>query len=218
MATEGTIEVTWYGHAMFGISGGDVTVVADPVPPEVGYRYEPVAADVLLVTHGHYDHTYKTGVKGRPAVIEASGRAAAGGLSFAGYDAFHDESRGRKRGPVVLYSWEQAGLRLAHLGDLGDRPAPEVLSALEGLDVVMMPVGGVFTIDGEEAARLAADLAPAIVLPMHYSTPDCVIDLEPVDEFTRRFKGTVREMGDRPVVISRDSLPQATEAWVLPYK
>lgn len=218
MSSDGAVEVTWYGQAMFTISGGGVTVAIDPVPPEVGYRYHPVDADVVLVTHGHFDHGYLEGVRGDPQVVSTGGPVSAGGLDVVGYPAFHDESEGAQRGPMVLFSWEQAGLKLAHLGDLGDRPADDVMESLAGLDVVMIPVGGVFTIDGKEAALLSAELAPAVVLPMHYGTPDCVIELHPVDDFTRSFAGEVRRVPDRPVVISCGSLPAETEAWVLRYR
>jgi L-ascorbate metabolism protein UlaG (beta-lactamase superfamily) len=86
------------------------------------------------------------------------------------------------------------------------------------LDVAMVPVGGIFTIDAEQAVRLIRDLEARIVLPMHYGTPDCVVPLEPVDEFTRRFKGNVRLVTERPVEVTRDSVPPTTEVWVLPYK
>lgn len=218
MATDDAIDITWYGQAMFTVSGGGVAVAIDPVPPDVGYPYDPVDADILLITHGHFDHNYVDGVKGSPRLISGSGAFAIDGLEVTGYESFHDESRGAARGPVVIYAWEQAGFKLAHFGDLGDRPAADVMKSLEGLDVAMIPVGGIFTIDGEQAARLVRDLSPAIVLPMHFGTPDCTIDLEPVESFTRRFDGTVRQIAERPVSITRESLPSSTEVWVLPYR
>lgn len=218
MAMNEALELTWYGQSMFAVCGGGVTVVVDPVPSEVGYRYDPVAADLVLITHGHFDHNYLAGVSGNPQTISASGSFDVSGLRVSGIDSFHDASRGTERGPIVIYSWEQAGLKLAHFGDLGEEPGPDVMKKFKRLDIAMIPVGGVFTIDGEQAARFARNLAPAVVVPMHYGTRDCSIPLDPVDEFTRRFKGTVREVAERPMIISRGGLPSSTEAWVLPYQ
>lgn len=213
-----TLEVTWYGQAMFSVSSPGLTVVLDPTPPDTGYSYDPVRADIVLITHSHFDHTHLEGVTGRPKVINASGSFDLGSLKVAGYDSFHDAQRGEQRGPNVIYAWEQAGIRLVHFGDLGAPPEPKTLKKLLKPDVAMLPVGGVFTIDAEQAVRFARDLEPAIVFPMHYLTPACTIPLEPVDEFTRRFSGTVREVTARPLELTRDSLPAAAEVWVLPYQ
>jgi len=218
MAADGTLEITWYGQAMIKVSGQGKTVVIDPVPPHVGYHYDPVAADVVLVTHEHFDHNYTDGVTGSPKIITTGGSFEAAGLNIKGIDSFHDPVKGTERGPNVIYTWEQAGFKVAHFGDLGHELEPEAMREVEGLDVAMIPVGGVFTIDGPQAARLALDLAPAVVIPMHYLTPAIEIPLRPLKEFTQSFTGTVREIGDRPVVISRDSLPAATEVWVMPYQ
>lgn len=218
MAQEDTLELTWYGHAMFGVTGGGMTVVVDPVPPEVGYVNDPVAADVVLISHSHFDHGYVDGVTGDPRIITASGTFEHGNLRFTGIESFHDSSSGGERGPNVIFTWEQAGLRLAHLGDLGDVPGPEAMAALRGLDLLMIPVGGVFTINGKRAAELLRGLAPSIAVPMHYRTADCNIPIDPVAEFTARFDGAVREIDERPLKISRGSLPAETEAWLLGYK
>ncbi|MHB8894561.1 MAG: MBL fold metallo-hydrolase [Candidatus Geothermincolia bacterium] len=218
MTMSKSVEVAWYGQAMFSISSPGVTVVLDPTPPETGYSYEPLKADVVLVTHTHYDHNYLDGVTGNPKVINASGTFDLAGLKVQGFDTFHDSRRGAERGPNIVYTWEQSGVRLGHFGDLGHTPSHDVIKKLLRLDVAMIPVGGVFTIDAEQAVRLVHDLEPRIVLPMHFGTVDGVVPVEPVDEFVRRFQGTVHEVAGRPVEIASDSLPTETEVWVLPYK
>jgi L-ascorbate metabolism protein UlaG (beta-lactamase superfamily) len=213
-----SLEMTWYGQAMFSIAGAGVTVVVDPTPPETGYSYDPVGADIVLITHTHFDHNFLGGVAGSPKVINASGRFQLGGLEVRGIDTFHDAAGGSERGNNIIYTWEQAGLRVAHFGDLGHMLKPDITKKLLRLDIAMVPVGGVFTIDAEQAARLVRDLEPSIVLPMHYGTDDGKVPVEPVDEFTRWFKGNVRTVGERSVVVTSSDLPPATEAWVLPYK
>lgn len=213
-----TLEITWYGHSMFAVSGGGLAVVVDPVPPEVGYRYEPVSADIVLVTHGHFDHSYLAGVTGDPGVIDDSGPHKIGGVDVTGIASFHDPRRGEERGGNVIYTWEQAGFRLAHFGDLGDVPGAGDLDSLHGLHLAMIPVGGVYTIDGGQAALLAADISPGVVIPMHFATPDCVIPLDPIDSFSSSFDGPVREIIERPLSITIGEIPPATEAWILPYR
>jgi L-ascorbate metabolism protein UlaG (beta-lactamase superfamily) len=93
-----------------------------------------------------------------------------------------------------------------------------MLSVLSGLDIAMIPVGGVFTIDGAQAARLVEELAPLVAIPMHYKTPVLAIPLQEIEEFTGSFSGPVRQVAERPLAISRDALPSATEVWVLPYQ
>ncbi len=217
MALDPGIELTWYGHSMFVISGDGTAVAVDPVPPEVGYRYDPVNADVALMTHQHFDHVFLAGIKGSPNAISAAGTFEVGTLTIEGIAAYHDAQQGRQRGANVIFTLDQGGIRLAHFGDLGDLPGPPVMKRLTGIDVAMVPVGGVFTITGEQAARLAQDLAPKVVLPMHYATPDCSIKLDGVDVFTGRFPGEVRNVPDRPLTIFSDILPVKTEAWIVPY-
>ncbi|MBK5092489.1 MAG: MBL fold metallo-hydrolase [Actinobacteria bacterium] len=218
MADNQALEIAWYGQAMFTVSGGGITVACDPVPPEVGYTYGPVDADAVLISHEHFDHGYLAGIKGSPTVIKKTGGSRLDGIEVTGIATFHDAKGGKERGPDIIFTWEQAGFRIAHFGDLGVLPGAEMLSSLSGLDVVMLPVGGVFTIDGGQAARLAKDLAPAIAIPMHYKTPACSIPIKGAGEFTGGFSGPVREVAERPVVITRDTLPSATEVWVLPYQ
>jgi L-ascorbate metabolism protein UlaG (beta-lactamase superfamily) len=218
MAENQVLEITWYGQSMFTVSGGGITVACDPVPPEVGYTYEPVQADVVLMSHDHFDHSYMSGVKGSPKVVKKTGSTRLDGIEVKGIGTFHDAKGGKERGPNVIFTWEQAGLKVAHFGDLGVVPGPEALSALSGLAVAMIPVGGVFTIDGEQAARFVEKLAPAVAIPMHYKTPVCAIPIQEVGAFTGSFSGPVREVSERPVVITSNALPTATEVWVLSYR
>lgn len=217
MAPEQAVEVTWYGQSMFRISGGGTTLVCDPVGPSAGYRFEPLGADIVLVSHDHADHNYVEGITGSPEVLQTTGSHSLGGLEITGIPGFHDRKHGTERGPNIMFTWEQAGIKMAHLGDIGEVPGPEVLTGFEGLDILMIPVGGVYTIDGDEAAGLVQALSPSIVFPMHYLTPDVVFPLEPLDSFTANFPGAIREIIARPVEVSDGPFPSRTEIWVLPY-
>lgn len=213
-----SVEIAWYGQAMFRVSSKEATVVIDPTPPETGYVYDAVKTDIVLITHTHFDHYYLDGLEGSLKVISASGKFELGGIKAMGFDTWHDDKGGQERGSNIVYVWEQAGMKLGHLGDLGHPPAHDLVKRLLKLDILMVPVGGVFTIDAEQAARLIRDLEPRIVLPMHYGTPDGTVAVRPLDEFARAYKGPIREVAERPVEIARDSVPSSTEVWVLPYK
>jgi len=211
------LEITWFGQAMFLISGGGLKIVCDPTSPQTGYKYNPVAADLVLISHDHFDHNYTKGIAGNPQIIDSSGTHSFESIQIEGISSFHDTKGGRERGPNIIYHWNQAGYDVAHLGDLGEHPSPEVVKKIEGLDVVMMPVGGVFTIDAGQAAKLASELSPKILIPMHYSTPSCTIPLEKIDEFIERAPFPVKRIEKRPVSITREAMPETSEIWVLPY-
>ncbi len=217
MAPGDALQITWYGQSMFRISGGGVTLVCDPVGPSSGYRFEPMPADIVLVTHDHADHNYIEGITGSPDVMKSAGSHSVGGLEITGIPGFHDKKHGAERGPDIMFTWKQAGIRVVHLGDLGEIPGTEVLEGLKDPDILMIPVGGVYTIDGDEAAGLVKALSPAIVFPMHYLTPDVVFPLEPLDKFVSHFPGAIRRMTGNSVEVSGSPLPSHTEIWVLSY-
>ncbi len=218
MVPSDALQVTWYGQSMFRISGGGVTLICDPVGPSSGYRFEPMPADIVLVTHDHADHNYVEGITGSPDVIKNAGSHSVGGLEITGIPGFHDKKHGAERGPDIMFTWELEEYRMAHLGDLGEVPGPDILKGLKELDILMVPVGGVYTIDGDEAAGLVKALSPAIVFPMHYLTPDVVFPLEPLDKFVNHFPGAIRRMTGNSVEVLGYPLPSGTEIWVLSYQ
>lgn len=107
------------------------------------------------------------------------------GFSICGYPAFHDEVQGAKRGPNTIFSIEADGQRFVHCGDLGHVPDDATIEALKGADVLMIPVGGIFTVDGKTAWAITKRIAPKVVVPMHYAVPNLRFKLEPVDNFLR---------------------------------
>ncbi|MDD5749132.1 MAG: MBL fold metallo-hydrolase [Actinomycetota bacterium] len=212
------MEITWFGQSMFSLEGGGITVVVDPVSPETGYDAGVVEADVVLLTHEHFDHSYTKAVSGSRKIIKNPGKQEFEGTSFTGIKTFHDPSGGKLRGPNIVYTWKQAGLSIAHLGDLGEMVVEKLKESIKGVDIMMIPVGGVFTIDGKQASTLLRELSPRVAIPMHYKTPACNIGLEKIDGFLNSFSGTSREIKERSVSVSRENLPESTEVWVLSYR
>lgn len=177
--------ITWYGQACFKIQSGDVTVIMDPFSKEIGLTPPSGQADVVLVTHEHFDHNNIEAVKGEYFLVNSPGEYEIRGVKARGISSFHDNEGGTKRGLNTLYLIELEGIRLLHLGDLGQELLDDYqLGEIGEVHVLMVPVGGFFTIDGKAAAGIVNQIEPKIVIPMHYKVPKLTIkELTGVDEF-----------------------------------
>lgn len=181
---------TCIGHAKFLIElENGLRIVTDPYDNTCGYPVTPVPADVVLVSHGHHDHNAVETIPGKPRVISEKGTYDLGdGVSLAAVEACHDDVNGAKRGKTLLFALRAEGLNVLHLGDLGHLPTAEQCAALGDADVLMVPVGGFYTIDAVGAKETAARLHARIVLPMHYRTrANADWPIAPVEEFTRLY-------------------------------
>ena len=160
------------GHAEFYLmTESGYRIVTDPYDESCGYPVEKIAADAVLVSHHHHDHDAVENVTGHPQIIDGAGTyTLAGDVKVTALDAFHDDAQGLKRGKTLLFLIETEGLKVAHLGDLGDSLTAEQSRALKNVDLLMIPVGGFFTIDAKKARDIAESLAAKIILPMHYKT------------------------------------------------
>jgi L-ascorbate metabolism protein UlaG (beta-lactamase superfamily) len=200
------MRVRWFGQSAFRLEGRDGTVVIDPFgrPPEavaargIRFAYPPVegvSADLVLVTHEHFDHNGVEGIDGDPAIVRRAGTHETPLGTVVGVASEHDPEAGIRRGPNAIYRFALDGLTIAHLGDFG-QPAlrPEQAAALQGVDVLFVPVGGGPTLDGPQAAAVVAELDPRVVVPMHYRTPLADF-LGPVEPFLEAVDGEVVEIG-----------------------
>lgn len=164
--------LTHIGHAEFRIeTEGGVRIVTDPFDASCGYPLKQIEADVALISHQHHDHNAVENLTGDPAMIDREGSyEPRPGVRVTAIQGFHDEVQGAKRGTTLLFLIKTEGLRVVHLGDLGDRLNPEQEEILQSPDILMIPVGGFYTIDGDQAAETAERLHARIILPMHYKT------------------------------------------------
>ena len=156
------MKLTWYGHSCFLLETAEGSVVFDPYAPGSvpGVELPPeLEADAVLCSHGHRDHGYAAGVK-------LSGREP--GFRVKKLDCWHDEKQGALRGKNTIYVVEAEGRRIAHLGDLGHELSPAQLTALGRVDLLLIPVGGHYTIDAKTADRVARKIGAALTVPMHY--------------------------------------------------
>lgn len=215
------MRVEWFGQAAFRLSHGELTVMVDPFGDLTAltargrrWEYPPIApapADLLLVTHEHLDHTGVEVVTGEPHVVRSTaGRFAQTPVGeVVAIASEHDATAGTERGPNTLFAFALGGLRVAHLGDLGQRALrPEQLAALGQVDLLFAPVGGGPTIGAEQAWEIAAQLGAQIVVPMHYRT-ERIDFLEPVDDFAARAPRVERLAGSS---FDTDALPDGEGA------
>ena len=178
------MKYAWLGHATFLITndaGG--RLVTDPADERSIPKLPEVSADVVTVSHRHHDHCAVERIGGGPVVKESPGPETIAGFSIRGFSTFHDEVKGAKRGSNTVFLIEADGQRFVHCGDLGHMPDEKTIAAIRGCDVLLLPVGGVYTVDGKAAWEIAKRVAPKTVVPMHYQTPDLGFALEPVDRF-----------------------------------
>ncbi len=214
------MKIKWLGHAAFLFTAADGTkVLTDPYVPgaydgAVGYGKIQETVDVVTVSHSHPDHSGAGGLPGSPLVISEPGERSVKGIKVFGLATFHDRSQGKERGKNIVFVYEVDGLRLVHLGDLGHIPDRATVQALGQVDVLLVPVGGVFTIDAREAQEVVRLLKPRVVIPMHYKTQRLGFQIAGVDEFLKLCP-EVRRIGSSEVEVLPATLPTGTETWVL---
>ncbi|MCD6136840.1 MBL fold metallo-hydrolase [Candidatus Bipolaricaulota bacterium] len=213
------MKITWIGHSCFLIEGRDVRVITDPYDEHIPYKAPSFPADVITVSHEHFDHNAVGRVLDSPQIVRGPGKHMAHGIEFNGMATFHDEEQGKKRGENTVFTFTIDGVTLAHFGDLGHVLNAEQLAQLKDVEVALIPVGGYFTIDANQAAQIVAKLpAIKVVIPMHYKTdilgPDFPID--PVEKFTSQMQNTV-EIGSAEVTLTASTLPAHPEVWILNY-
>ena len=166
------MEITALGLSSFKLRGKQATVVTDPYDSKaVGLKFpKNVEADVITVSHDHPDHNEISAVVGKPFVISGPGEYEIKGIMVIGVATFHDETQGADRGKNTIYRIEIDGVKVGHLGDLGHVLSSAQVDGLNGVDVLFVPVGGVYSLDPVKAAQVISDLDPRIVIPMHYNT------------------------------------------------
>jgi len=213
------MKVKWVGHACFLLtSEAGVRILTDPYTPGafgLGYRPPAETADIVTVSHDHADHNNTAAVKGKPEVVRGAGVHQAKGVEIKGVSTSHDETSGSQRGPNVVFCFTLDGVRVCHLGDLGHDLAAGLLAEIGPVDVLMIPVGGTFTIDANAASRVADRIAPKVVIPMHFQNERCCdFPVAAVDDF-RKKRQRVRMVDGSEVEIKKENLPAETETVVL---
>lgn len=209
-----SVNITFYGHALFVITTGEGKKIGtDPYNEQIRDPLPDISADIVTSSHDHYDHANTSLFKGDPEVINTPGETVIENIRFLGIPSFHDEAEGSLRGKNIIYIIETDGIKIAHLGDLGHIPDDKQSKDLQGIDILMIPVGGVYTINAAQALDIINDLKPKVAIPIHYKSVDTRLNVDEVSSFTRR-TDSFKEVGHSINIIEKD-LPKDTEIWVM---
>ncbi len=207
------MRISFLGHACFLITSSDGTrIITDPYDTSVGYAPIGESADIVTVSHEHFDHNAVKQVGGNPVVVRSSQTVK--GISFQAIPTFHDDSRGSKRGRNTVFLFEVDGMKICHLGDLGHVPT-EQFPQLSGVNILLIPVGGYYTIGPREATQIVEALKPNIVCPMHYKTSKIDFPIAGVEEFLQG-KENVERMEELEVF--KETLPSPVKIIVLQHR
>lgn len=201
------MQITRLGHSCFKIQKNGTTIIIDPFDDGTGIKMPKISADVVLSTHNHHDHANFSAIRGNAFEIKTPGEYEIKDIFIYGIKSFHDESEGKERGENLIFLLEIEGVRLVHFGDFGQKElTQEQLRKLQGIDILLIPVGGIYTINAKVAAEIISAIEPAIVIPMHYKEPGIKINLEPLDKFKKEM-GNKIEVMDK-LKIKKKELPK----------
>lgn len=203
--------ITWLGHSCFKlqdkIGSEGVTLITDPFDKSIGLKPPHNEAQIVTISHSHYDHNNSDSIRGNPFIIDEAGEYEVKGVFIEGIDSSHGLKEGKEAVKNIIYRIEMEEISITHLGDLGQAVLDnKQLEKIEGTDILLIPVGGIYTIDAAKAVEIVSQIEPRIVIPMHYKIPGLNIKLDGVERF-------IKELGIKPteeekLKISKKDLPQ----------
>jgi len=209
------MKIKWLGHASFMItSDAGTKIITDPYATTDNLNYGEIkeSADIVTVSHEHGDHNNVAAVRGNPEVVR--GTAEIKGIGFKGIPCHHDAAGGELRGKNTIICFEMDRIRICHLGDLGHELSDKQVAELGKIDILLIPVGGYYTIDARVASQVCNKLAPRVIIPMHYKTNKCNYPITGVDDFLQG-KKDVNRLDASEVEFKQGELPAATQIIVL---
>ncbi len=187
------MNISWYGHSCFKIQtkpkrgSEEITIITDPFDKAIGLRPPQGQTDIATVSHAHFDHNNTKSLKGDFFEIDAPGEYSIKNVHIEGIESFHDDQNGKERGRNTIFIIESEDLRVCHLGDLGHLLTESQVEAIGEIDVLMIPVGGTYTLDTEEAEKVVGQLEPKIIIPMHYKVKGLKVDIDDEKAFCKEF-------------------------------
>ena len=207
------MKITWHGQSCFKLlvksnNGDKITILIDPFDKDTGLTPPRGGADIVLITHDHHDHNNLKTVSGSPFVINGPGEYDIKGIYIKGIYSYHDNNKGLDRGINTIYVIESEEMEICHLGDLGQKELVDTqLDKMGEVDILMVPIGGTYTIDSEEAVKIINQIEPTIVIPMHYKIPGLNIKLEEVKDFLKEIgaqQETTEELNVKKLDLGED--------------
>jgi L-ascorbate metabolism protein UlaG (beta-lactamase superfamily) len=210
--------ITWYGHACFKITnqGGHLTVITDPFDKKIGLTPPRGTADVVSISHDHYDHNNVKAISPDPFVINGPGEYEVKEIRVTGILSYHDQKKGEERGTNTIYLMEIDRIRVCHLGDLGQaKLTDKQLEAIGQVDILMIPVGGKYSLGAAEAVKVIKQIEPHLIIPMHYKLPGLTIDLANVKDFLKEMGLNGKQAVDRLTIKKKDLILKEMEVVVM---
>ena len=206
------IRVRWHGHSCFEISD-EKTIVIDPHDgTSIGIPPPKVKGDIIVITHEHFDHNQARVVEKENSVRVKESKDIEG-IKIEGIGAYHDKEEGRKRGEIKIFKIEVEGIKFCHMGDIGHIPDKETIKKIGKIDMLFIPVGGVFTVDAKEAMEIAKKVDTRIVVPMHYKIEGLSLPIEPLEPFLEIAEFEVRYVANE-IEMEKEDIPPEKEIWV----
>jgi L-ascorbate metabolism protein UlaG (beta-lactamase superfamily) len=209
------MKIKYLAHAAFLITSEKGTrILTDPYTTSPGLNLGAIkeTADIVTVSHEHGDHNNVAAVKGNPKIVRASQEV--NGISIKAVATAHDDKGGSQRGKNTVFSFNIDGINVCHAGDLGHELSAEQANAIGKVDILMIPVGGFFTIDATTATKVCDQLKPKVVLPMHYKTDKLNLPIAGVEDFLKG-KNNVTRSNDSEIELKANKLPSTTQIVVL---
>jgi len=177
------MNITWYCQSCFKLQSKDIVLITDPFDKKIGLKPPFGAADIVTISHNHYDHNNSQVIKGEPFIVDGEGEYEIKKVSIRGIESCHDNNKGADRGFNIIYVIEMEDISICHLGDLGQETlASNQLEKIGRVDILFIPIGGVFTIDWKSANNIISQIDPRIIIPMHYKIPGGIGDLKKLDD------------------------------------
>ncbi|KAF5051878.1 Beta-lactamase superfamily domain protein [anaerobic digester metagenome] len=208
------MRLVWHMHSCFEIND-QATVVMDPHDGRsIGVKPPSLKADVVTISHDHFDHNAVRVIKGDYVVVKDVAPKNVRGVAIRGITGFHDDVNGEKRGKMNIFHLTLDGVRFCHLGDLGHMLSGPQIEELGEVDVLFVPVGGVFTIDGAQAQDLVKKIGPKVAIPMHFRVGGLSMSIQNADGFLKDLPEEKIVRVGNEVEFEAEDLPEETEYWV----
>lgn len=211
------MKIKYFGHSCFKItSDNGISIVTDPFDHTVGYPLPNTDADIVTSTHSHYDHNYFKAISGSFDIVNTSGEHNLKGIHIKGVNTFHDDEHGAKRGKNIMFIMDIDNMKLCHSGDLGHLLTDDMIKEIGHVDILMIPVGGYYTIDDRQAVKVIESLKPSLTIAMHFRTPVVDMPIETVNSFLRMTNG--KQLQTNQIEVNKKDLEGKSDVIAMNYK
>jgi len=210
------MEITWLGHSCFLLQDSKGRkLLTDPFDTTLGYEIYKGSPDIVTISHQHFDHNYTKELNGNYKILDKVGMFYIYDMPIKGTPSYHDKNKGAKRGDNIIFTFKMDDYTLCHLGDLGHSLSNDDIDAIGNVDILFIPVGGNYTINGKEASEVVKKINPKIVIPMHYKTPLVSFPLDGVETFLMHMKNAIKI--DSNKIIINNEIKESVSVKILNY-